>query len=341
MNKNVAIILSIAAILITVTCVGATVINSDENMKQDTFDGIKMNVPHDADFIQITDGFKENTYGITVHTFKDNQSMVNFLNSLQGAKIVSLNDQPPQSVAFTQDGATNILVTNGKEGICVGAVDQDLVLKMANSVIFSNGHPSERSHGFVGVGQKHLDKDKDFDLMVGLMVLVNNAEININSYNAAIVTTVSQTNQMIDSDVNFIENNQSSEYGSLDNNSINSDSSNTDNVNTDNSGSSDTGSSDSGSIDTGSSDSGSTEESSYSESECKQMVNEYLQGSDCSISSVDDNNGVYTFHIEDSHGTSAGVITVDSKTGEMNTNGFEIPEEPEEDSSDLEEMDMV
>ncbi len=79
---------------------------------------------------------------------------------------------------------------------------------MANSVIFSNGHPSERSHGFVGVGQKHLDKDKDFDLMVGLMVLVNNAEININSYNAAIVTTVSQTNQMIDSDIGFIDNSQ-------------------------------------------------------------------------------------------------------------------------------------
>ncbi len=334
MNKNVAIILSIAAILITITCVGATVINSDGNMKQNTFDGIKMNVPHDADFIQITDGFKENTYGITVHTFKDNQSMVNFLNSLQGAKIVSLNNQPPQSIAFTQDGATNILVTNGKEGICVGAVDQDLVLKMANSVIFSNGHPSERSHGIVGVGQKHLDKDKDFDLMVGLMVLVNNAEVNINSYNAAVVTTVSQTNQMIDNDVNFIDNNQTSNYGSLDNNSINSDSSNTNNVNPDNSGSSDTsntGSSTTGSSDvsnTGSSDtsnSGSTEESSYSKSECKQMVKEYLQGSDCSISSVDENNGVYTFHIKDSHGTSAGVIIVESQTGNMDTTGFEMP----------------
>ncbi len=31
-----------------------------------------------------------------------------------------------------------------KEGICVGASDQNLVLKMANSVIFSNGHPSEK-----------------------------------------------------------------------------------------------------------------------------------------------------------------------------------------------------
>ena len=127
MNKNVAIILSIAAIFITATCVGATVINSDVDMKQNTFDGIKINVPHDTEFIQIPDGFKENTYGITIHTFKDNQSMVNFLNSLQDAKIVSLADQPPQSVAFTQGDTTNILVTNGKEGICVGASDQNLV----------------------------------------------------------------------------------------------------------------------------------------------------------------------------------------------------------------------
>lgn len=198
MNKNIAIILSIAAILITLTCVGATVINSDGDMKQNTFDGIKINVPHDAKFIQIPDGFKENTYGITIHTFKDNQSMVNFLNSLQNAKIVSLPDQPPQSVAFTQGDTTNILVTNGKEGICVGAPDQNLVLKMANSVIFSNGHPSERNHGVMGVGQKHLDKDKDFNLMVGILALVDNSEINIDNYNTAIITTVDQTNIDID-----------------------------------------------------------------------------------------------------------------------------------------------
>ena len=330
MNKNVAIILSIAAILITVTCVGANMVNSDGDMKQNTFDGIKMNVPHDADFIQITKGFKENTYGITVHTFKDNQSMVNFLNSLQDAKIVSLNNQPPQSVAFTQGDVTNILVTNGKEGICVGAVDQDLVLKMANSVIFSNGHPSERNHGVMGIGQKHLDKDKDFDLMVGLMILVNNAEINIDTYNTAIATSVSQTNQMIDTDISFDGDGQDSSSD------INSgDSGNSENpTDTSTDGSSDSGS------DAGSSTE-EPEEESLSQSECESMVNEYLQGSDCSVSSVSESNGVYTFHIEDSHGTSAGVITVDSETGSMDTSGFEIPEEPESsEDMDMESMDI-
>lgn len=59
MNKNVAIILSIAAIFITATCVGATVINSDVDMKQNTFDGIKINVPHDTEFIQIPTDLKK------------------------------------------------------------------------------------------------------------------------------------------------------------------------------------------------------------------------------------------------------------------------------------------
>ncbi len=303
MNKNVAIILSIAAIFITATCVGATVINSDVDMKQNTFDGIKINVPHDTEFIQIPDGFKENTYGITIHTFKDNQSMVNFLNSLQDAKIVSLADQPPQSVAFTQGDTTNILVTNGKEGICVGASDQNLVLKMANSVIFSNGHPSERNHGVMGVGQKHLDKDKDFNLMVGLMIIVDNSEFNINLYNTAIAATVTETNTIIDNNnFNFEEN-------------ITSDPS--------------------------SENMTAPEENNLTQEECEEMVNDYLEDTNCSISSVDENDGVYTFHIETQDGQSAGVITVDSQTGEMNTEEFEIPEESDEDMySDLNAYDM-
>lgn len=302
MNKNVAIILSIAAIFITATCVGATVINSDVDMKQNTFDGIKINVPHDTKFIQIPDGFKENTYGITIHTFKDNQSMVNFLNSLQDAKIVSLADQPPQSVAFTQGDTTNILVTNGKEGICVGDSDQNLVLKMANSVIFSNGHPSERNHGVMGVGQKHLDKDKDFNLMIGLIVLADNSEFNINLYDTAIAATVTETNTIIDNNFNIEED-------------ITSDPS--------------------------SENMTAPEENNLTQEECEEMVNDYLEDTNCSISSVDENDGVYTFHIETQDGQSAGVITVDSQTGEMNTEEFEIPEESDEDMySDLNAYDM-
>lgn len=229
--------------------------------------------------------------------------MVNFLNSLQDAKIVSLADQPPQSVAFTQGDTTNILVTNGKEGICVGASDQNLVLKMANSVIFSNGHPSERNHGVMGVGQKHLDKDKDFNLMVGLMIIVNNSEFNINLYDTAIAATVTETNTIIDNNnFNFEEN-------------ITSDPS--------------------------SENMTAPEENNLTQEECEEMVNDYLEDTNCSISSVDENDGVYTFHIETQDGQSAGVITVDSQTGEMNTEEFEIPEESDEDMySDLNAYDM-
>ena len=63
MNKNVAIILSIAAIFITATCVGATVINSDVDMKQNTFDGIKINVRNGKTFtVEAVNNSKENIY---------------------------------------------------------------------------------------------------------------------------------------------------------------------------------------------------------------------------------------------------------------------------------------
>ena len=221
---------------------------------------------------------------------------------MQDAKIVSLADQPPQSVAFTQGDTTNILVTNGKEGICVGASDQNLVLKMANSVIFSNGHPSERNHGVMGVGQKHLDKDKDFNLMIGLIVLTDNSEFNINLYDTAIAATVTETNTIIDNNFNIEED-------------ITSDPS--------------------------SENMTAPEENNLTPEECEEMVNDYLEDTNCSISSVDENDGVYTFHIETQDGQSAGVITVDSQTGEMNTEEFEIPEESDEDMySDLNAYDM-
>ena len=158
---------------------------------------------------------------------------------------------------------------------------------MANSVIFSNGHPSERNHGVMGVGQKHLDKDKDFNLMVGLMI----------------AATVTETNTIIDNNnFNFEED-------------ITSDPS--------------------------SENMTAPEENNLTQEECEEMVNDYLEDTNCSISSVDENDGVYTFHIETQDGQSAGVITVDSQTGEMNTEEFEIPEESDEDMySDLNAYDM-
>lgn len=338
MNKNIAIILSIAAILITLTCVGATVINSDGDMKQNTFDGIKINVPHDAKFIQIPDGFKENTYGITIHTFKDNQSIVNFLNSLQNAKIVSLPDQPPQSVAFTQGDTTNILVTNGKEGICVGAPDQNLVLKMANSVIFSNGHPSERNHGVMGVGQKHLDKDKDFNLMVGILALVDNTEINIDNYNTAIITTVDQTNIDIDEgNIDIDENNTDMDSNISDiTEVVNVSDSSSDNptesgdmvnaeLGADNSVDSMFTSSPNSQPSSESGDSSSSsDEEPLSKSECKEMVISYLSDSNYDIDHIEHKGDIYIFYITDDNGEDIGTITVDSITKELDDTGLSI-----------------
>ena len=307
MNKNISIILSIAAILITLTCVGATVINSDGDMKQNTFDGIKINVPHDAKFIQIPDGFKENTYGITIHT-------------------------------FTQGDTTNILVTNGKEGICVGAPDQNLVLKMANSVIFSNGHPSERNHGVMGVGQKHLDKDKDFNLMVGILALVDNTEINIDNYNTAIITTVDQTNIDIDEgNIDIDENNTDMDSNISDiTEVVNVSDSSSDNptesgdmvnaeLGADNSVDSMFTSSPNSQPSSESGDSSSSsDEEPLSKSECKEMVISYLSDSNYDIDHIEHKGDIYIFYITDDNGEDIGTITVDSITKELDDTGLSI-----------------
>ncbi len=340
MDKNIAIILSIAAIILTVTCVGATVINNDSEMKQDTFDGIKMNVPHDAKFIEIPGGFKENTYGITVNTFKDNQSMVNFLNGLQGAKVVSLNDQPPQSVAYTQGDNTYILVTNGKEGICVGAVDQKLVLKMSNSVIFSNGHPSERSHGFMSVGQKHLDKDKDFNCMMGIILLVNNPEININAYKSAIATTVMGTNYIIDagttqntvinSETTQLENITDSSGNLIINDTTNGGSNDISGGNSfiESDGDAGSSSSDNGGVSPSTGDSGSSSSSDSSSSSAEEEPEPYTQeecqaaaeaelGNGEQIVGVTQNGDIYIFEVVDEEGNTVTPIKVNSLTCEV------------------------
>lgn len=257
--------------------------------------------------------------------------MVNFLNSLQNAKIVSLPDQPPQSVAFTQGDTTNILVTNGKEGICVGAPDQNLVLKMANSVIFSNGHPSERNHGVMGVGQKHLDKDKDFNLMVGILALVDNTEINIDNYNTAIITTVDQTNIDIDENNTDMDSNISdiTEVVNVSDSSSDNPTESGDMVNAelgaDNSVDSMFTSSPNSQPSSESDDSSSSsDEEPLSKSECKEMVISYLSDSNYDIDHIEHKGDIYIFYITDDNGEDIGTITVDSITKELDDTGLSI-----------------
>ena len=176
MKINSQIIFLIAIVgIIAAGVVGATLLNNG-SMKQVDFDGIKVNVPSDSNFVKTADGYADSKYGITIHTFKNNDSMVNFLKGVTGASVISLKNQPPQSVAFVQGDNTNILLTNGAEGISIGAKDQGLVTDMSNSVVFSNHQKSVKPKVAVpGIAPPpHLEFNFDFDKINALVLQVNN-----------------------------------------------------------------------------------------------------------------------------------------------------------------------
>lgn len=309
-------ILIASIVIIAVTCAGAVaaVTWNDTDMKTASFDGIKMKVPADAKFTQTVDGFKNTEYGITVKTFDSNESMVNYLKNINTGKMTTVANQPPNSVAFTQDDATYILVTNGEEGICVGAIDQDLVVEMANSVVFNNGKHSELDKGFFGVGAKHMDPDVDFNLILAIIGKVDNRVFNHDSFVSILPTIVQdseiqQTTNIFGNDT--ISDGSDADSGSSDVGSVGSDT-----------GSSDSGGSDTGSSDSGSSSSTTDDSNLLSETECKKLVLEEIDNDD-KISSVDHSGDTYTFNIENSDGDSCGSITIDAKTGEITSNNYE------------------
>lgn len=182
MNKKMLTIIVIIAV-VAVSGIAVVAANYNPDMKVASFDGIKMDVPKDAKFTQTLDGFEDNKYGISVKTFKNNESMVSFLKDIKNGKMISVENQPPNSVAFKQGDSTYILVTNGNEGLCVGAVDQDLDVEMANSIEFSNGHKAGLNKGFFGIGAQHLNFKVDFNLMKLLIKQVDTDIFNINNYN--------------------------------------------------------------------------------------------------------------------------------------------------------------
>ena len=178
-NSHVIFLIAIVGI-ITAGVVGATILNNG-SMKQVDFDGIKVNVPSDADFIKTQDGYADAKYGITIKTFQNNQSMVNYLKGINGVTVVALKNQPPQSLAYVQGDNTNILVTNGGQGISIGAKDQGLVTDMSNSVVFSNHQKSVKPKVAVpGIApHPHMDVDVDFFFIKNMLLVVNNPELNV------------------------------------------------------------------------------------------------------------------------------------------------------------------
>ena len=177
--------------------VGASLMTTDTTMKQEVFDGIKVSVPSDSDFIKVTDGvYKDSKYGIVINTFKNNNSMINYLKNTKQSKIVPVKNQPPQSVAFKKGDTLNILVTNGQEGVSVSAKDGELVSKIANNIIFSNNHKSVKPVG-IGVFNPELNINGDFNLMINLIGQVNTNFINPDVFYSNINVAILEYNQEV------------------------------------------------------------------------------------------------------------------------------------------------
>ena len=195
-DTHVLFLIAIVGI-ISVGLVGANVLSSDQSMKQEVFDGIKISVPSDSNFVKTGDGvYKDSKYGVTIHTFKNNDSMINYLKNTKNSKIVPVENQPPQSVAFKKGDTINILVTNGHEGVSVSSKDGGLTTQIANNIVFSDNHKSQKPVPVLNVAPPTMTKDKDFNLIMLLIADVDTNIFNLNLFQLNIVPVIDQFNEI-------------------------------------------------------------------------------------------------------------------------------------------------
>ena len=193
--------------IISVGLVGANVLSSDQSMKQEVFDGIKISVPSDSNFVKTGDGvYKDSKYGVTIHTFKNNDSMINYLKNTKNSKIVPVENQPPQSVAFKKGDTINILVTNGQEGVSVSSKDGGLTTQIANNIVFSDNHKSQKPVPVLNVAPPTMTKEKDFNLIMLLIANVDTKFFNINLFQAATGIVINNYNEIHMNDIGIVTN---------------------------------------------------------------------------------------------------------------------------------------
>lgn len=197
MDTHVLFLIVIIGI-ISVGIVGATVMSQDTSMKQEVFDGITISVPADSEFVKAGNGvYKDSNYGITINTFKNNNSMIDFLKNTKKSKIIPIDNQPPQSVAFKKGDTINILVTNGLEGVSIGSKDGELTSKMANNIIFSNNHKSDKSSG-IPLVKPHMNIKQDFNLIMLLVADVDTNIFNLNLIENNLAVIVDDYNEQLE-----------------------------------------------------------------------------------------------------------------------------------------------
>ena len=205
-DTHVLFLIAIVGI-ISVGLVGANVLSNDHSMKQEVFDGIKISVPSDSNFVKTGDGvYKDSKYGVTIHTFKNNDSMINYLKNTKNSKIVPVENQPPQSVAFKKGDTINILVTNGQEGVSVSSKDGGLTTQIANNIVFSDNHKSQKPVPVLSVAPPTMTKEKDFNLIMLLIANVDTKFFNINLFQAATGIVINNYNEIHMNDIGIVTN---------------------------------------------------------------------------------------------------------------------------------------
>lgn len=335
MKINTHILFLIIVIgIISAGIVGASFMNSDTSMKQEVFDGITVSVPSNSNFVKVGDGvYKDENNGITITTFKNNNSMIDFLKNTKKSKIVPLENQPPQSVAFKKGNSISILVTNGKEGMSISTNDGKLTSKMANSIVFSNHQQSSKPSGISFVHHPKMDNNKDFDLILPLIVEVNttvfdvdvfqnNTFIVVDDFNENVVEEESSFNPLAEDSVSDVEENNIVESLFSDGSSSDDSSSSSDSgilSPTKSHSNSDDSSDDSdSSSDDSSDDSSSDEVQKISYDECRQVVEQGLP-SNLAIDHYEEVGDSFVFYIVDMEDNNAAVgdITVNALTGDV------------------------
>ena len=196
-DKHILFLIIVIGV-ISAGIVGATVMNTDTSLKQEVFDGITVSVPADSEFVKVDDGvYKDSNNGIKIHTFKNNDSMIDFLKNTKKSKIIPIENQPPQSVAFKKGDNINILVTNGNEGISIGSKDGKLTSEIANNVVFSNNHKSVKPVG-IPFAKQPMKVEKDYNLIALLVADVDTKVFNVDMLQNNLVVVVDDYNEQLD-----------------------------------------------------------------------------------------------------------------------------------------------
>ena len=88
------------------------------------------------------------------------------------------------------------MVTNGQEGVSVSSKDGGLTTQIANNIVFSDNHKSQKPVPVLNVAPPTMTKEKDFNLIMLLIANVDTKFFNLNLFQLNIVPVIDQFNEI-------------------------------------------------------------------------------------------------------------------------------------------------